>query len=201
MGNLKIAKDKSKKKDGYYKTKYKGNYTNKDAPKKLINYVTRTGKREDRKEDLIIWGARGVLYSQPIDDIIHIIEQTQMICRGSRPMGPRMFHEIYGLSDGQMYFFHYYPQLLDEFAYACAGVYYDAGHQVIYGVHNEPYSEKRMHIHFAVNAVNYNDGYKWHTNMSTDQRTRENYMNMIFEDMLRRYGFISIQKLAPDNCI
>ena len=198
MGNLKLAKDTRKKNntdaDGY-KTKYKGNYTNKNATRKLINYVTRTGPREDRKEDLITWGARGVLYFQPIDDIIHIIEQTQIVCRDRKKMGPRMFHEIYGMSDAQMCFFNEYPQLLDEFAYACASVYYNAGYQVVYGVHNEPNTEKKMHIHFAVNAVSFNNGDKWHSDVNNEQGERENYMNMVYLDMAMRYGYI-VEKMV-----
>ena len=189
MGMLMVATQKEKMADGTYKSRpgqFRGNYQNKDATQNLIHYVTRTGDREDRKSELISWGVIGAYDCLPMETIIHIFEQVQIIGRENRKMGPKMFHEIYVCDERQMRFFLHRLDLLQQFAYMAARIYYDRGFQVVYAAHMEPNDpEKMMHIHFAVNAVCYIDGKKWHTNLNEDQREREAAMNSVYESLLQ----------------
>ena len=45
------------------------------------------------------------------------------------------------------------PEWLWNVGMGCSQVYYQMGHQAVFGVHWEP--EKRCHIHFAVNSINF----------------------------------------------
>ena len=101
-------------------------------------------------------------------------------------MGPRMFHEEFILDEYQQNFFNQYPGLLNQFGYACASIYYNQGFQVVFGVHYEPENpDRRMHIHFAGNAVNYTNYKKFHTDLNAQQREREAGMEQAYMNIVR----------------
>ena len=47
---------------------------------------------------------------------------------------------------------------LVEYGYAIANYYYEKGFQVVFGVHT---NTRHQHIHFAVNTVNFRNGYMY----------------------------------------
>lgn len=89
-----------------------------------------------------------------------------------------MYHEVLNLKDEEAKLFGEDMDKLYQFAMACCNLYYMNGHQVVFAVHFE--TEKRLHIHFAVNSVNYNNGQKWHTSFE-DRNHREAYFNFLLE--------------------
>ena len=68
--------------------------------------------------------------------------------------------------------------------------YYQMGHQAVFGVHWEP--EKRCHIHFAVNSINFIDGRKWHTSMP-EIKGRE----AVFNEILCRCQIMATGAIEP----
>ena len=66
----------------------------------------------------------------------------------------------------------------------CCQVYFQIGHQAVFAVHWE--SEKRCHIHFAVNTINFQDGRKWHSSFP-EIKQRE----AIFNEILRKYQIMA----------
>ena len=68
--------------------------------RKLIEYITRTGRRSNQSDDLLIIGARGVQISQGIETVIHQFEQIQgMYKPRCHTYGRHCHHEFYCLND------------------------------------------------------------------------------------------------------
>ena len=63
-------------------------------------------------------------------------------------------------------------EALDFVGKKAAREYFELGYQTVYVVH----FDKRPHIHFAINAVSFADGYKWHARR-TDIWQREKMLN------------------------
>ena len=59
------------------------------------------------------------------------------------------------------------------------------GTQVMYAVHNRNEKEKDIHVHFAVNTVNYKTNQKRREN-KTDTENRSKRMNKIIAEMVRK---------------
>ena len=59
------------------------------------------------------------------------------------------------------------------------------GTQVMYVVHNRNENEKDIHVHFAVNTVNYKTNQKRREN-KTDTENRSKRMNKIIAEMVRK---------------
>lgn len=55
----------------------RGNYTNEDAVKNVLHYVTRTRAAEDREDECLMCGGKGVVIYQPVDYMIQQIEYVQ----------------------------------------------------------------------------------------------------------------------------
>lgn len=165
-----------------------GNYTNNNAVSNVIQYVTRTGKRADRADELHGYGGCGIgIYDNP-DDIIRQFLCVQN-CYGIKNRGGRrMFHEIFCLNDEEFRRIGCSVNILNQIAMECAKIYFNLGYQVVYAIHHEV--EKKWHIHFAVNSISFLTGEKWHTGMR-ESTGREQCFNEIL-----RY-FIGKQYVAP----
>ena len=88
-----------------------------------------------------------------------------------------MYHEVFSLTDDEFKEIGCNISILNQIAMECSKIYFNQGHQVVYGVH---YDEgKRWHIHFAVNTINFRTGAKWHTNIR-ETCGRERIFNEIF---------------------
>lgn len=171
----------------HYKKK---NYTNLDAVNNLIRYVTRTRENEDRAGDLIAFGAVGADYSHSVDDMIQQFLYVQNVNGINSRGGRRMYHEVFNLLDWEAERLANSPEWLWNVGMECSRIYYQMGHQAVFGVHWEP--EKRCHIHFAVNTINFTDGRKWHTSMP-EIKERE----AVFNEILRRYQIMATGAIEP----
>ena len=146
-------------------------YVNDDAIENLIHYVTRTGYRSDRVEDLICWGTSGICTGLSPDDCINHFKVIQERCRIDRNIGAKVAHEILSFSTTEEDFFIAHKDLIYSFANECALVYLKEGHICVFGVHYGLHEENitdlkayepknKLHIHFAINAVNHITGNK-----------------------------------------
>ena len=69
----------------------------------------------------------------------------------------------------------------------CVGNFYSVGHQVVFAVHhteNECGVYKGVHIHFAVNKINFQTGNKWHTNNKESYKREANF-NLIIRSFMK----------------
>lgn len=155
-----------------------GNYTNKNAVGNVIRYATRTRPGENRLSELVSFGGMGVSMLSGAEDMVEQFLRVQNAHNIETRKGRRIFHEVFSLTDEDVFNIKYDMAILDTVARECCKVYYSAGFQVVYAIHYEP--EKYYHIHFVVNSINYENGLKWHTNFN-DNKQRER----IFQNILR----------------
>ena len=101
-----------------------------------------------------------------------------------------MYHEVFNLWDWEAERLDSAEEWLWRVGMECCEVYYMMGHQAVFAVHWDP--EKRCHIHFAVNTINFRDGRKWHSSMAEiEQRGK------IFNDILRKYQIMATGAIEP----
>ncbi len=168
----------------------KQRYSNVDAVENLLHYVTRTRKNESRADDLINYGAVGTDYFHSVDDMIQQFCYIQYIHGINTRQGCRMYHEVLNLKDCELERLGYNAEMLWQVGMECCQVYYQKGHQAVFAVHWEP--EKRCHIHFAVNSINFLNGLKWHSSVS-EIREREG----IFNEILCKYQIMATGAIEP----
>lgn len=190
--------NKGKKEDNNNMVHYKkGNYTNEDAVEKVLHYVTRTRENEERGSDLINYGAVGADYFHSVDNMIQQFCYVQHIYGIDSRGGRRMYHEVLNLEDGEVERLGRNPDVLWQVGMECCQIYFQMGHQAVFAVHWEP--EKRCHIHFVVNTINFQNGMKWHTSIS-EIRLRGD----LFNEILRRHqimvtGAIEVLEFLNDE--
>ncbi len=183
----------------------RGGYTNKDAVDNLIHYVTRTRRNEDRGDELVAWGGMGVgCYGGPelaITQIRYVQDCYGIEARGGR----RMFHEVLCIRDEEFGWLAHSYGAAYQIGMGCAGYYYSMGFQVVFAVHHPKHKQpdssianKWVHIHFAVNTINFRDGRKWHTSFR-ENYARERAFNDIMGDLCglgRRHLYLPVHKQA-----
>lgn len=193
MGLLGIPTRGNKK--NYYNNngvyaRYKENYSNVDAVENVLRYVTRTRENEKRAHDLINYGAVGTDYFHSVDGMIQQFRKIQYIHGINSRRGRRMYHEVLNLSDCEWERLGHNAEMIWWVGMECCQIYYQKGHQAVFAVHWEP--EKRCHIHFAINTINFLNGLKWHTSLA-EIKERE----MIFNEILCKYQIMATGAIEP----
>ena len=164
-----------------------GGYYNTDAVENVIRYITRTRANEMKEEELICWGSYNTLiYNEAgIPDPEVAINQflgVQMFYDIKKRKGKRMYHETLNLLPDEYFFLlgdqYRFPCLL----YECCKYYDNMGFQVVYALHLS--KSKGVHIHFAINAVNYKSGLKWHTLGYDDWLRQQAFNSYIYDQNL-----------------
>lgn len=160
-------------------------YTNSDAPEKLIRYVTRTNGKSD--DDLLAWGGLGVLEYGGIARSIKQFYIAQAAHTRNGDFGKYMNHEIFSFSYEGEHLILQNNLDIDEIARRMARDIFEQDHcQVIYGVHAPNNAEKHLHIHFAINAVNYRTGNKRHENRSQTRERDIRFNQIIFDELSKQ---------------
>ncbi len=181
MGNLKMA-------DRNENCPFFTGFRRPEEVKNIVYYISRS-KDKNNKNDLILWGALGMMAGITAGDVVKIILTSQSFYRDEKNIGPRIFHEIFWLTPedaASIYQYRQWKYCLNMLAQMAAHVYYSQGYQVVYAVHESgPGKKHKFHIHFAVNTVNIYTGEKFHTNLNEDQRIREAYMNKYLIEVLK----------------
>ena len=168
-------------------TRGHGSYTNKDAVEKVIRYITRTRWCENRQNELIAYGGAGVgIYLNPAE-IIRQFLYVQNIYNINNRGGRRIYHEVLSFTDYEFQLLNWDYNSVLMIAQEISKFYYENGHQVLFGIHYS--EEKRLHIHFAVNTINYRTGLKWHSSkIDLEQR------KLLFNEIIKKYQYIFIRK-------
>lgn len=165
------------------------NYSNLDAVKKLIRYITRTRESEDREKDLIAYGAAGAGYDFHPDIIIkqflYVQNEYAINSRGGR----RMYHEVFNLYDFEAADLNYDRMQLFCLGMECSKIYFKMGFQAIFAVHWE--RGKHYHIHFAVNSINFTNGLKWHTSLEEIKQREDLFNQILFRQQITLKGAVS----------
>ncbi|MDE6943930.1 MAG: relaxase/mobilization nuclease domain-containing protein [Lachnospiraceae bacterium] len=156
-------------------------YFNSDAPEKLIRYITRTNGKDT--QDLIAWGGAGVLeYS--VESVIDQFYFAQEAHTRRGNFGRYMSHELFSFTDEGEYDILKSGTDINLIARQMARDIFEQDHcQVIYGIHAPDRDESHLHIHFAINTVNYCTGHKRHENMSQTHNRSERF-NKIISDII-----------------
>lgn len=156
-------------------------YLNSDAPEKLIRYITRTNGKDT--QDLISWGGAGVLeYS--VESVIDQFYFAQKAHTRRGNFGRYINHALFCFSPEGEYTIAKNNMDVDQLARQMARDIFEEDHcQVVYGVHNPDKTDPHLHIHFAINAVNYQTGGKRHENMSQTRKRNEQFNKIISSEI------------------
>jgi hypothetical protein len=193
MGLLGLALyDKEMREKKYINQKYSThNYSNKNAVKYLIEYITRSRPNENRKGDLIGYGAAGIPLNISPQQMISVIENTQKnTYMKAEVKGPRMSHIVFNFTESEMAMMCYDYGLLWSFAEECTQLFYNIGFQVVFAIHYDP--GKRYHIHFAVSTVNFLTGKKLCMGIPD-----VNHLGRIYNDLLVKYLMVHNHSVTP----
>lgn len=168
----------------------RGAYCNPDAPEKLIRYVTRASG--ERKQELVSWGGAGVLeYS--VESVIDQFYFAQKAHTRRGNFGRYINHALFCFSPKGEYAIAKNDMDVDQIARQMARDIFEQDHcQVVYGIHNPDKTEPHLHIHFAINAVNYCTGNKRRENM-TQTYNRNIRFNKIISDIIS-------EKIIENEC-
>lgn len=158
------------------------NFTEPKAVGNLIKYIFRENKNPS--SDLIAKGGVGVIEFCGTENIISQFLAIQEIHTRKGDFGRYIYHEIFSFSpDTAQYISAQHPDM-DAIAREMAYDFYERDRcQVIYGVHDlsgDP-PDRNIHIHFAINAVNYINGKKRREN-KRETEEREARFNKIVAD-------------------
>lgn len=167
MGLLSIpTKNKERVQDGSENIRHfkRSNFSNPDAVRNLIRYITRTRENETRAQDLLTYGTTGAGYYLHPDDIIQQFLYVQNTHRINSRGGIRMYHEVFNLYDSEAMELRYDPYQFWLVGMKCCEIYFQMGFQAVFAAHWE--QNKRYHFHFAVNGVSFVNGNKWRTSLS-----------------------------------
>ncbi|MGL5436932.1 MAG: relaxase/mobilization nuclease domain-containing protein [Lachnospiraceae bacterium] len=154
----------------------KGNYTNQDAVDKVLHYISRTRDQDENQDEVLATGGAGVNYYSGTPTMINQFSYVQHVNRIEQRKGRRMYHEIFQISMEEFYILGGTGQSIDCLASALCQYYFAKGHQVVFAVHAGRQGD--IHIHFAVNTINFINGKKWHDS-KLNLKERESYFNSV----------------------
>ena len=161
-----------------------GRYRNPDAPEKLIRYITRTNGKDEK--DLISWGGEGVLDCCGVEFVINQFYFAQKAHTRNDDFGRYMSHTLFSLSDNGAKTILEKNIDFDCIARQMARDIFEHDHcQVVYGIHLPDKSDPHIHIHFAINAVNYRTGGKRHENMTQTHERNKRFNQLISDEIFR----------------
>lgn len=160
----------------------KGHYLNPDAPDRLIRYVTRTnGKPSD---DLVACGGVGVAEFTGTDGMIGQFHAVQGLHKRKGSFGRYADHEVYSFSSGEERLIQEKGLDVDGIARKMAYDFYEKDKcQVVYGVHRPDSGNGHLHVHFAVNTVNYITGGKRRENKRQTRERQERFGLIVKEEL------------------
>lgn len=152
----------------------RGRYANVDAVGNLIRYITRTRMNEQRRDELRGYGGAGVFRCDTPEMMVMRFEAVQDAHGIKSKNGRKMLHEVFSVTDREFKGLNCDMGLLNQIALELCGEYYRQGFQAVYAIHWD--AGKKLHIHFAVNAVSFVTGKKFDTSVGGN-RERERVFN------------------------
>ena len=140
-------------------------YKKEEDIKNLLKYIGAEG-RNKKKEKLLTFKTRGT--SQKKEEAVEQLIGVQ---------------KAYGKTDGRRVYqlIVIFPKEVKDRKYikSCADKIADmlfARYQVVYGIHT---STENWHIHYAINAVSYKDGKKWHKSKVEFKKFKEDIQKIV----------------------
>lgn len=173
----------------------KGHYTNKDAIRKLVKYIARAeGSSKAGKGDVLCTGSYGAVDFLGEEFTVRKFEDIQHCYTRAGKVARYADHEIFTFSPNASRILKKNPGILPELADEMAAVLSDGQYQVFYGIHTgeeadngtpissdtEKCQDSNLHIHFAVNTVNFRTLNKRQETM-TATRAHEKQLQKIVE--------------------
>ena len=144
----------------------------------VIRYIVRQNKNP--KDDLICWGGLGVTEFDDIETIIRQFKITQKMHTRKGNFGRHIDHEEYSFNhdtEQELYDSHVD---IDALARGMAHDFYDLDCcQVLYAVHRPSEANKHLHIHFAINTVNFRNGNKRRETIRQNKERSERFKMMV----------------------
>lgn len=157
-------------------------YANPEAPEHVIKYITRTNGKPT--EDLLAWGGIGVAEYMGVDEVVNQFYFAQKLHTRNGNFGRYIDHEVYSLSTKEEKLICENNVDIDKIARKMAYDFYDNDDcQVVYGVHKPDGGEKHLHIHFAVNTVNFMTGKKRRENKRQTKERQLRFQKIIDEEI------------------
>lgn len=159
-----------------------GNYTKPNDLENVIKYIVR--ENGDSPDDLIALGGLGVTEFLGTDIIIKQFYDIQKIHTRKGNFGRYIDHEVFSIRPEIEQLIYDNNLDIDIISREMAYDFYEVDHcQVVYGVHRPPDKNKKLHIHFAINTVNYVTGDKRRENQR-QTKERSSRFNKIVADAL-----------------
>lgn len=153
-------------------------YFNADAHEKLIRYVTRTNGAP--RDDLVAWGGVGVAEFMGVEGIIGQFSEIQKLHTRRGGFGRHADHEVYSFSQRAESRIRENGMDVDRIARKMAYDFWERDHcQVVYGVHKPDGNDSRLHIHFAINPVDYTTGNKRRENTRQTRERQERFGEIV----------------------
>jgi len=131
-------------------------YKNYDATESLIRYITRTRHDEtiEKRKELLLWGHNaGYIYPKSIETLICEFEFVQRIYKAK---GTKMCHYTIRLRQEHFQKLDCNMQRVADYGVACCNYIFFMGHQSCFAIHTS--KEEGLHIHLAINNINYING-------------------------------------------
>lgn len=125
----------------------------------LIRYITRTRPDENRRNELVAYGAGSGCPcirtpEEMIDEFVYVISQY-----GTK--GSLIVHYTIQISDYQFdQMDRSMDRLKDCMVECCQYIFNDLGHQCCFAIHYS--KEHKLHAHIVINSTNYRTGHKLH---------------------------------------
>jgi hypothetical protein len=163
----------------------KNRYTAPDSVSGVIKYIARQNGME--KDDLVCCGALGAMKFTDINITIRQFECVQSLYNRRGNFGRYIDHEIYDFTPEAEAAIGRYHIPIDTLARKMAYDFYEDGFQVYYGVHAKDEGSNRLHVHFAINTVNYRTRKKRHEN-KREVALRNQRLNQIVADEIEKYA-------------
>lgn len=173
----------------------KGHYTNKDAIRKLVKYIARAeGSSKAGKGDVLCTGSYGAVDFLGEEFTVRKFEDIQHCYHKAGKVSRYADHEIFSFPPNASRILKENPKILSKLADEMAAVLSDGQYQVFYGIHTgtgadkdnstlsdtEKCQDSNLHIHFAVNTVNFQTLNKRQETM-TATRAHEKQLQKIVE--------------------
>lgn len=146
-----------------------------------ISYIWREGKNKDREKELEARGAWGAPQWMGAKGVVQSFEAVRALYK-RKGFVRYLDHEIYQFSGDELDGIREKGTDLGDVARRMAEDIYQEGYQVAYAVHNKTDTEN-VHVHFAVNTVNYRTWGKRHENMAETSRWQRVFRQIVEEAM------------------
>ncbi len=156
----------------------RGRYRTKRSVGNVIRYVIREREDEDRKDDLLCWGACGAAEWGGVREVVGAFDMVQRTYSRKGSFGRYIDHEVYVFSDEEQEGLGMDVAAFDRVARRMAQDIYREGYQVVYGVHKKD-GEDGIHVHLAANTVSYRDGRKRREDKARTERRQKEYQRIV----------------------